>query len=165
MGVLIDTGVFFGFYSKRDKQHSNAIALIIHALQGKWGRPYITDHILDETINILKYRISHEISMEFLKAFIFSKNVEVITAEKEHIDAALTLYRQNYNLKGFSFTDALSVVITKTFDLDYILTFDKHLKKFVPIIGPSYVNTLTKEEIYEIQKYLGEVNECKNLSK
>lgn len=154
MGVLIDTGVFFGFYSKKDRQHLNAIALIVHALQGKWGRPYITDHILDETLNILKYRISHEISMEFLKAFIFSNNIEIIVATKEHIDAALTLYKQSYALKGFSFTDALSVVITKTFDLDYILTFDKNLKQFVPIIGPSYIDTLTKEEIQKIQKYL-----------
>ena len=154
MGVLIDTGVFFGFYSKKDKQHLNSIALIIHALQGKWGRPYITDHILDETINILKYRISHEISMEFLKAFIFSNNIEIITATKEHINEALMLYKQNYALKGFSFTDALSVVIAKNFDLDYMITFDKHLSKFVKIIGPDYINSLTKEEIAKIQKFL-----------
>ncbi|MHA1676339.1 MAG: PIN domain-containing protein [Candidatus Njordarchaeales archaeon] len=154
MGVLIDTGIFFGFYSKNDIQHNNSVALIIHALQGKWGRPYISDHILDETINILKYKISEEIALEFIRAFIISKNVEVIVSDLKIIDKALELFKQEYKLKGFSLTDAISITLMQEFNIEYMLTFDRVLGKFVKIIGPNYIETLSKRELEMIKRYL-----------
>lgn len=70
MAVIVDTGVFFGFYSLRDKHHLDSIALIVHLVEGRWGRGYITNHILDETLNILKYKVSVEVANAFIEAFI-----------------------------------------------------------------------------------------------
>jgi len=93
------------------------------------GKAYVTDHILDETINILKYRISPDISIEFLNAFIFFKTLEIIVSSRELIESAMKLYIENYNVRGFSFTDALSIVTIYSFDLNYMLTFDRALGK------------------------------------
>ncbi len=52
--ALVDTDVFFAFYSLRDTHHFDSLGLITHLVEGRWGRAYITNHILDEVVNILK---------------------------------------------------------------------------------------------------------------
>ena len=55
---MVDTGVFFAYYSLGDKHHLDSLALIVHLVEREWGKAFITNHILDETLNILKYIIS-----------------------------------------------------------------------------------------------------------
>lgn len=74
MTALIDTRVFFAFYSLRDKYRLDALALMVHAVKGRWGRIYMTNHILDETLTVLKYHISERTSKGFIDAFIKKDN-------------------------------------------------------------------------------------------
>ncbi|MCD6514492.1 MAG: PIN domain-containing protein [Candidatus Odinarchaeota archaeon] len=157
MGILIDTGIFFAFYSKRDVHHFDSLVLIIHALEGKWGRPYITDHILDETLNLLKYKLSHETALEFLNAFIKSNNLEIIIADEDIIRQSLELFQKNWNVKGFSFTDAISITTAKRYQLEYVMTYNTFLSKFLKVINSSYVQSLPKEEIVKIKHITGNV--------
>jgi predicted nucleic acid-binding protein len=55
--VLVDTGVFFAFYSLRDKYHMDSLGLIAHMVGGKWGKPFIHNHVPDEALNMTKYRL------------------------------------------------------------------------------------------------------------
>jgi predicted nucleic acid-binding protein len=43
MTALVDTGVFFAFYSLRDERHLDSLALVVHLLENKWGRGYATN--------------------------------------------------------------------------------------------------------------------------
>lgn len=146
MAVLIDTGVFFGFYSRQDVFHMDAVALIIHVIEGKWGMPYISEHILSETINLLKYKISPETSMVFLRTFIYSKNLGILNLSEELLNQVIAFFSKNYALKGFSFTDAVSIVLLKEYNINHFVTFDRKLSKFAEIVGPGYFSSLTKEE-------------------
>jgi len=150
MSVLIDTGIFFGFFSKRDVHHLDSIILLAHALEGKWGRPYITEHILDETLTLLKYKISVECAVKFIEKFIESNNVEILMTSEASINSALKLFRKIGKIKGFSFTDAVSVVTVKENKLDLLMTYDTYLSSLVKTINANYVHTLPKDEIQRI---------------
>lgn len=156
MTALIDTCVFFALYSLRDVHHWDAIALIVHGVEGRWGRIYITNHILDETLTILKYRISEETAKAFIEAFVRKGVIGLIHVDEDMETMALEFFEKNIGKKGFSYTDATTVIVIDSLNIDYLLTFD--LRSFGglvrSIVGPGYWNTLTPEEKDRIREIL-----------
>jgi len=154
--VLIDTGVFFAFYSLRDKHHLDSLALIVHLVEGKWGRGIITNHILDETLNILKYRVSDKAAYSFIRTFIDGDIVKIVYVDEEIEDKALEIFKENIGRKGFSYTDAVSVATIRELDIEYFLSYD--LRSFSGlvdnIIGIDYWKNLSLEERRRIQKLI-----------
>jgi predicted nucleic acid-binding protein len=155
--VLIDTGVFFAFYSLRDKHHYDSLGLIAHLVKGRWGRGFITDHILDETLNILKYRISPETSKAFIEVFIDKGIVEILYTESNIEKEALKIFVKNLGRKGFSYTDAVTVAVIKEYGIRYLLSYDiRSFQGLVDsIIGPDYWQSLPsveKEQILKLAK-------------
>jgi len=146
--VIVDTGIFFAYYSLRDKHHLDSVALIVHLAEGKWGRAYITNHILDETLNILKYRLSPETSKAFLETFIDNGFIKVIYPGEELELKALDIFRENISRKGFSYADAVTVAVIKTFKIDHLLSYDTRsfLGLVENIVGMNYWNLLPKHE-------------------
>jgi len=146
--ALIDTGIFFGFYSLRDTHHMDSLALIVHAIEGRWGRLYITNHILNETLTVLKYRVSPEAAKAFLDTFIEADIVQIILSDKELENEALKVYKENITRKGLSYTDAVSIAAIRNMKLSTFLTYD--IRSFQGllknIIGPNYWNTLDGRE-------------------
>jgi len=139
---------YFGFYSLGDVHHVDSLALIVHAIEGRWGRLYITNHILDETLTLLKYRISPETAKAFLDTFIETVLVQIIFSDRELENESLKIFRENITRKGLSYTDAVSVAVIRNVKLSRFLTYD--LRSFQGllnnIIGPNYWNTLDRRE-------------------
>ena len=158
MAVIVDTGVFFAYYSLRDKHHLDSIALIIHLVEGKWGRAFITNHILDETLNILKYRISAETAKAFIETFIGKNIVKIIHVEEELEEEALKIFLKNIYRKGFSYTDATTVATTKEYNIENLITYDTRsfTNLIKNIIGTNYWNTLPTEEQRRIKNIISE---------
>jgi len=152
MTVLVDTGVFFAFYSLRDKHHLDSLGLITHLVRGKWGKPFITNHILDETLNILKYRIAPETSRAFIETFLEKGIIEILYTDNELETKALKIYRKNLGRKGLSYTDAVTVAVMKEFIIDYLLSYDTRSFQGLinNIIGPNYWQTLPSSEKEQI---------------
>ena len=147
MAALIDTGVFFGYYSLKDEHHMDSVAIIIHAIEGKWGRLFITNHILDETLALLKYK---KLPVEaFIEAFIDSNNLQILYVDERIEYEAFKLFRQKLYLKGFSYTDAVSEVVAKELDL-ILLSYDGGFQ--VETIGNNYWINLEEEEQKRIIK-------------
>ena len=148
MAVLVDTGVFFAFYSLRDKHHLDALGLVVHMVEGRWGRAFITNHILDETLTLLKYRLSAETAEAFLEAFIDRGTVRVLHIDEELEALALRIFRENLSKKGLSYTDATTVAALRKYRIGYLLSFD--LRSFSglaeSIIGPGYWASLPEDE-------------------
>lgn len=118
MAALIDTGIFFGFYSLRDVHHMDSVAIVVHAIEGKWGRLFVTNHILDETLTLLKYR---KLPVDkFLEGFVDSGILQIIRADEDIESKALKLFKERIYTKGFSYTDAVSEVVAKEYDLKLI---------------------------------------------
>jgi len=155
--AIIDTGIFFAYYSLKDKHHLDSLAIMIHVLEGKWGKPYITNHILDETLTILKYRISPETAKAFVEALIESGVLEVLHIDEEIERKSLEMFKQNIDRKGFSYTDAITVITIRDFNIKTLLTYDlRSFRKLVEnIVGPNYWQTLSRaeqERIFELIK-------------
>jgi predicted nucleic acid-binding protein len=149
MVALIDTGIFFGFYSVKDKHHLDSIAIIFHAVEGKWGRLYITNHILDETLTLFKYRgLPVEV---FIKAFIESETVKILHVDREIELKALELFKNNLHIKGYSYTDAVSEVVSREFDFT-LLSYDSGFQ--VRTIGRDYWICLDEREKKRIKNIL-----------
>ncbi|MCS7387047.1 MAG: PIN domain-containing protein [archaeon GB-1867-005] len=148
MTAIIDTGIFFAYYSLRDVHHLDSLAILVHALEGKWGKPYITNHILDETLTILKYRISPTTAKAFAEALIESKAIQVVHVDEEMERKALELFKQNINRKGFSYTDATTAATLRELNIKTLLTYDaRSFQNLVEsIIGSNYWQTLPKAE-------------------
>lgn len=156
MTVIVDTGVFFAYYSLRDKHHLDSVALIIHLVENKWGRAYITNHILDETLNILKYKISPKTSRAFLEAFIDNDIVKVIFTDEELEHSALEFFKKNTFRRGLSYTDAITVAVIQKLKISYLLSYDlRSFSGFVDnIVGMNYWSSLPKYERHRILELL-----------
>ncbi len=156
MAVIVDTGVFFAYYSLRDKHHLDSLALIVHLAEGKWGKAYITNHILDETLNILKYKVSPEAAKVFIEAFVNKNVVKVVHVDEDLERKALELFLENIHRKGFSFTDATTVATLREYGIENLLTFDiRSFSNLVKnIMGINYWNTLPSKEQRRIQKII-----------
>jgi len=163
MTVIVDTGIFFAFYSLKDKHHLDSIALIIHLVEGKWGTPYITNHILDETLNILKYRLSPRTAKAFIETFIDRGVVKILYPNEELEKRALKIFKENIDRRGLSYTDALTIATIKEYEINYLLTYDiRSFKGFIDnIIEPNYWNTLTKNEQNKVLKLISTVTKEK----
>ena len=152
MTALIDTGIFFGFFSVKDVHHLDSIAIIIDYTKGRWGKGYVTNHILDETLNLLKYRISPEAARVFIEKFIDQKLIEILYTDSELEKEALQLFKKNTARKGFSYTDAVTAAAIRHYGTDHLLTYD--LRSFQGLIdnitGPNYWNTLPPERQKQI---------------
>ena len=156
MTVLVDTCVFFAFYSLRDRYHMDAVALLIHAVEGVWGRVYVSDYVLDETLTLLKYRLGGDTARAFYDSFVRSGIVRVIYSDEDVISDALELFFRNVGRRGFSFTDAVIVSVLRRYGIDLLLTFD--LRSFSGlvkgIIGPGYWDSLSSGERERIRGLL-----------
>jgi len=152
--AIVDTGVFFAYYSLRDKHHLDSLALIAHLVEGKWGRAYITNHILDETLNILKYKISAKTAEAFVEAFINNNDVKVLHVEEELEKKALKMFLENIGRKGLSYTDTVTIATIREYNIGYLLTYDtRSFANFVKnIVGTNYWNTLPETEKKRIHK-------------
>jgi len=54
MSILIDTGVFYALLDRGDTNHLDAVAVMAHTLEGKFGKAYTTDYVVLETTLLLK---------------------------------------------------------------------------------------------------------------
>jgi len=60
MAILIDTGVFYALLDRGDMDHLDAVAVMAHTLEGKFGKAYTTDYVVLETTLLLKSRLGAE---------------------------------------------------------------------------------------------------------
>ena len=154
MTVLVDTCVFFAFYSSRDEHHLDSLGLIAHLVKGKWGRAFISNHILDETLNVIKYRLGADVSKAFLETFIDSGVVDVLYTDMNLEAEALKIFRENMWRKGLSYTDAITVALIKNQEIEFLLSYDlRSFENLVEnVIGPNYWNVIPVEERRQILK-------------
>jgi len=156
MTVLIDSCVFFGFYSLRDKFHMDSIALLMHALERRWGSALITNHVVDEVLTSLKYRISPEAALSFLTDFLDSDAISIVYTDEETERKAMRLFKQHVRRAGLSYTDATTVVVMEELNIGMLLTYD--MRSFAGlvenILGPGYWASLPREERDRISRLL-----------
>ena len=125
MSVLIDTCVFVALSNSRDVNHNRAKDLIGECMTGKFGRPFLSDYIFDETLTTAFVRTkNHKKSVE-LGEYILDSEIDLINIDEQCFQQAWEIYKKN----KLSFTDCSSLALMKLYGINNILTFDRELEK------------------------------------
>ncbi len=128
MKIFVDTGAFIALTDADDENHKTAKGFYKDA-RVKGIRFVTTNFVICETINYLRARVSHNISVIFRENLKKSGHFEIITITPHMEDSAFTIFKQ-YTDKDFSFTDCTSFSIMKSLKLNKAFAFDKHFEQY-----------------------------------
>ena len=135
MSAFIDTGVFVAARNKRDINHEKAVNLLREALKGKYGRIYTSDYIFDEAVTVALVRTrKSDIAIDIGNFILSSKKLRILHVDKLVFMDAWRIFKKYVN-KKLSFTDAVSIALMRRYNIDYIISFDKHFDNIVPRIS------------------------------
>ena len=133
MAVIIDSGIWIGFYNNRDEHHYKAVELMKEINTGTYGNLISTDYIIDESLNYCLVKYSPDKSL-FVGEAIMS-TTEILKINQEIFDKSWDLFKLDKkkptNGKLLSFTDCTTIIIAKSLNIEYIATFDSRFKKYI----------------------------------
>jgi len=150
VSIFIDTGIFYALLDEKDINHIDALAIMTHILEGKFGKAVTTDYVILETTLLLKTRIGPKVVKSFLD-FLEESGITTIIVDKETFEKTLKLVKKHP--KSLSICDAATLTILEDWNINNLATFNlKSFKNLAEnIIGKGYFNTLTNNEKEKIK--------------
>ena len=139
MAVFLDTSFYFSLISKKDKNHERAKSILINIAEGKYGIPYTSNFIMNETMTLLNIRTkgTRPDLLEKMSSLFIGKEpiAELIKINNNLLEDIVKLQIKLANDRQIlSFTDCSSIILCKKLRIDNIITFDMHFKGFLNII-------------------------------
>lgn len=127
MKLFVDTSAWLALNDKNDQYHNKAVAK--SSLIKKQRIELITsEYVIDESITLIRYRMSHKASVIFGESLLKSSIVMIVDVSDEDRFKAWNIFKQ-YSDKELSFTDCTSFVLMKNLKLQKALTFDEHFRQ------------------------------------
>ncbi len=108
-----------------DNHHEDAIRFRDKVLLPGSYEFITTSYILDETLPLIRRRLSISASISLSKKMRNSQIVKILCISEEVEEKALDLF-EKYDDKTFSFTDCVSFVIMRDLGIQEAFTFDEH---------------------------------------
>jgi len=130
MTILIDTGIFYALLDKGDVNHLDAVAVMIHTLEGKFGRAYTTDYVVLETTLLLKSRLSAEAAKAMVD-FLDRSGISTLIVDEPILRKSLKLLVKIP--ERLSLCDAASIVLIEDLGIGVLASFD--LKSFSGLVA------------------------------
>lgn len=128
MRIFIDTGAFIALADSDDENH--IAAKNYYKDSKERGAKFITTNfVICETMNYLRAKVSHRVSVIFWENLKKSTIFEVLTITPIMENAAFVIFKQ-YKDKDFSFTDYTSFAAMKSLKLSKAFAFDKHFGQY-----------------------------------
>ena len=132
--VFIDTGIFVAARNKSDVNHERAVNLLKNALKGKYGVMYTSDYVFDEAVTVALIRTGRpEIAIDIGNFILSSTKIQMLYVDKTVFVDAWRIFSKFMN-KRLSFTDATSIALIKRYNINDIMSFDKHFDGIIPRI-------------------------------
>lgn len=127
MKLFVDTSAWLAINDKNDQYHNKAKN---KSLEIKKQRIELvtSEYIFDESITLIRYRISHASAVLFGNSLLNSHIVKIIDVTDIDRFKAWELFKK-YKDKELSFTDCISFVLIKNLRLQKVFTFDNHFKQ------------------------------------
>jgi len=127
MKLFTDTSAWLALNDKTDQYYSRAVAKSAEIKKHKIEL-ITSEYIIDESITLIRYRVSHHAAVVFGDALFNSSIVEIIDVKDEDRLKAWEIFKK-YEDKELSFTDCTSFAIMEKMKLHKAFTFDEHFKK------------------------------------
>jgi predicted nucleic acid-binding protein len=125
--VFIDSSAFFALLVERDPAHEGALASFSQ-LGSSRRQSYTTDHVIAETLTLLRARKYGHACQAFYAAIKNTKELKVEVTKWEKFQQ-VTEFFLKHDDKGYSFTDCLSFIVMHDLKLTEALTTDRHFEQ------------------------------------
>lgn len=124
--------------------------MIVHALEGRWGRVFTTDLIVSEAVTMLRYRIGLNTALSFLNALKRSGVSILFMDEEMYEEAARNL--KKYSDRRLSFTDSLTIAFSEKLRINRLATFDERSFRGLikEVFGRKYAESLSESELKRV---------------
>lgn len=119
--ALVDANVLIAARLTRDDNHDSGLAISEGFDRGELPTACVLSDVLEEVVNYLTARATHEVGVQTLDALVESSGFEVVHTPKSDFDAGRSLFRKYDQL---SLTDAVIVAAMQRLDLTYLYSFD-----------------------------------------
>ncbi|WP_436345922.1 type II toxin-antitoxin system VapC family toxin [Natronorubrum sp. FCH18a] len=119
--VVVDANVLIAARLSRDQNHERAHAISRAFDQNELPTAYVLSDVLEEVVNYLQARSTHDAAAQTLDVLIESSGFEIVHTPKSDFDAGRSLFRR-YNC--LSLTDAIIAAAMQRLELQYLYSFD-----------------------------------------
>lgn len=117
--AFVDTSAWFAFVNAKDPEHV-AVRDVMKAFE---GRLVTSSFVLDETVTLCRYRLSHAVAVAVGKAIFDPDNVALVRPAPPDERAAFDLFEDRAD-KSYSLTDCTSFVLMRNLGLDTAIALD-----------------------------------------
>jgi predicted nucleic acid-binding protein len=128
MRIFVDTSAWYALNDRKDQNHKKA-GKFIESLKAEPVLLFTTDYVVDETLTLLRFRVSHRAAASFLRLFSQSQQIVREQATSDQLTRAEEIFLQ-YKDKLWSFTDCVSFAFMEEKRLKDAFTFDAHFNQF-----------------------------------
>ncbi len=133
MKLFVDTSAWFALNSSTDQNHAAAIEFI-KTFQRHAVILYTTDYIVDETVTLIRVKVSHKQAINFLNSALRSKNVIRSQVSRDLIMRAEQIFRKADKL--WSYTDCVSFAFMDAQGLSDAFAFDQNFSQYGKSVHP-----------------------------
>ena len=127
MRLFVDTSAWLALNDKNDQYHGEAVSRITLIQQQKI-QLVTSEYVFDESVTIIRYRISHRAAVAFGDALISSNVASIEDITDEERLKAWALFKK-YRDKDLSFTDCTSFALMIKLKLRKAFSFDDRFKQ------------------------------------
>jgi predicted nucleic acid-binding protein len=128
MRIFVDTSAWFALNSRNDRHHGRAAAFI-RSLETKPVLFLTNDYIIDETLTLLRFKVSHGEARAFLRLVSRSPHItreQVTAGDLRRAEEIFLRYRD----KPWSFTDCVSFAFMEERAVRDAFAFDANFTQF-----------------------------------
>jgi predicted nucleic acid-binding protein len=134
MKVFVDTSAWFALADLADKKHQRAVEFMKVA-KIKEYEVVTTDYIFDETLTLLRFKLSHAAAIKFGEDLLASQVCRLLEVDRRIRQKAWDIFVK-YGDKKFSFTDCTSFAIMNELSIGTAFSFDTHFKQYGFLVLP-----------------------------
>jgi len=134
MKLFVDTSAWFALNNRKDRNHKHAREFAA-SLKGSPVLLLTTDYIVDETLTLLRFKVSHREAVAFLRLFSQSPHVIREQVTPEHLKRAEDIFSR-FRDKQWSFTDCVSFAFMEERGLKDAFAFDINFSQFGMRVHP-----------------------------
>ncbi len=133
--IFIDSSAFLALEDESDQYHAEALQFREQVLRKRRYEVITSSYILNETLTLIRFKISIKASIDFSKKIRMSEVVKMVQVSRELEEKALDIF-ERYDDKDFSFTDCVSFVIMREMGIKEAFAFDQHFDQMKFIRKP-----------------------------
>lgn len=141
MTVLVDTGVFYAAHDVDAARHDVAVDSLTAILRGARGQPYTSDYVYDEAVTLARARtdrfeLAKAVGDRILGNDPYPDAIVLRPVTDEVFERARRAF-ERYSDHVLSFTDATTVALIESDNIDAVLSFDDDFDGVVDRLDPA----------------------------